>query len=125
MKRDRIEFMIGWLDALRRDDLDTFRAMLDPHIFWQGLREDLVCNGPGEVVEVFVAQRDSNQDIDVLELIGGERRAILHARGAGLREFEGIALPDGIYNVLAIEGGKIWRIDDFASRYRALSTAAS
>jgi hypothetical protein len=32
MKRTNIEFLIGWLDALRRDAPDAAKAMLDPHI---------------------------------------------------------------------------------------------
>ena len=123
MKRTNIEFMIGWLDALRRDDLDSVGAALDPDIVWQGLRDDLACHGPGEVVEVFATQRDASQEIQVLELIGGERHAILHAHGGDLRELEGIPLPDGIYNVFAIEAGKVVRIDDFADRDEAFAAA--
>jgi hypothetical protein len=52
MKRTSIESMIGWLDALRRDDFDLVGAMLDPEIVWRGLREDLVCHGPGQAVGI-------------------------------------------------------------------------
>ncbi len=123
MKRTNLEFMIGWLDALRRDDLESLRATLDPGIVWQGLREDLVCNGPAEVTEIFAAQRDAYGEIEVLELMGGEGHAILHAHGGDIREVEGIPLPDGIYNVFAIEGGQVRRIDDYASREPALAAA--
>ncbi len=37
MKRTNIEFMIGWLDALRRDDLETLRATLEPDVAAAGL----------------------------------------------------------------------------------------
>jgi hypothetical protein len=35
MKRTTIEFMIGWLDALRRDDVATLTATLEPDVVWQ------------------------------------------------------------------------------------------
>jgi len=48
VKRENIEFLIGFLDALRRDDRDAVRAALKPEIVWQGLRPDLVCHGADE-----------------------------------------------------------------------------
>ena len=120
MKRDNIEFMVGWLDALRRDDREALLATLDPGIVWQGLKEEWVCTGPDEVISVFTMQRDAARELDALELIGAEGHAILHARGAGVLEIE---LDDGIYNVFAIEEGSITRIDDYAERRRALAAA--
>lgn len=119
MKRDNIEFIVGWLDALRRDDREALLATLDPGIVWHGL-EEWVCNGPDEVISVFTIQRDAARELDALELIGADGHAILHARGAGLLEIE---LDDGIYNVFAIEEQSITRIDDYAERRRALAAA--
>jgi hypothetical protein len=39
MKRDNIEFLIGWLDALRRDDRAHLAATLSPAIVWQGIKD--------------------------------------------------------------------------------------
>src|SRR3954468_4470233 len=121
MKRDNIEFLIGWLDALRRDD----REARDPGIVWQGLKEEWVCHGPEELVDVFSRQRDAAREVDArevdaLELIGADRHVILHALGTGVLEIE---LDDGIYNVLALDAGRITRIDDYAERERALAAA--
>jgi hypothetical protein len=118
MKRDNIEFLIGWLDALRRDDRDALRATLDPGIVWQGLKEEWVCHGTDEVVDVFTRQRDAAREVAALELIGAEHHAILHAVGAGVLEIE---LDDGIYNVFAISDGRVTRIDDFADRADAMA----
>jgi hypothetical protein len=120
MKRDNIEFMVGWLDALRRDDRMALRTALDPGVVWQGLKDEWICNGPDEVVDVFTAQRDEAREVDSLELLGAERHAILHARGGGALASE---LEDGIYNLFAIEDGRIARIDDYADRERALRAA--
>lgn len=123
MKRNNIELMIGWLNALSRDELDAVRTVLDPHIVWQGLREEWSCHGADAVVDTFAGERDARAEIDAIELIGGEAHVILHARGAGLMAIDDLPLPDGIYNVFAIEGGKVTRIDDYADRAKALTAA--
>jgi hypothetical protein len=120
MRRDNIEFMVGWLEALRHDDREGLLATLDPGVVWQGLEDEWRCSGPDEVVSVFAAQRDQASELDALELIGAERHAILHARGGGALASE---LEDGIYNVFAIEDGCIVRIDDYADRGSALGAA--
>ena len=116
MKRDNIEFLVGWLDALRRDDREALEATLDPGVVWQGLRDEWVCHGPVEVVDTFTGRRDEAREVEAIELIGAERHAILHARGGGVLEIE---LPDGIYNVFAISDGRVTRIDDYADRTAA------
>ena len=120
MKRDNIAFIVGWLDALRRDDRSALRAALDPGVVWQGLKDECICNGPDEVVDVFAAQRDEAREVDSLELLGADRDAILHARGGEALASE---LEDGIYNLFAIEDGRIARIDDYADREPALRAA--
>jgi hypothetical protein len=120
MKRDNVEFMVGWLDALRRDDREALLATLDPSVVWQGLREEWVCHGSEQVVDTFTAQRHETYEVEALELIGAEHHAILHVRGGGVLEIE---LEDGVYNVFAIDGGRIKRIDDYAVRREALGAA--
>lgn len=112
--------MVGWLDALRRDDREALLATLDPGVVWQGLRDEWVCNGPDEVVRVFTTQRDEARELEALELIGAERHTILHTRGGGALASE---LEDGIYNVFAIEDGRIPRINDYPDREPALRAA--
>ena len=123
MKRTNIEFMIGWLDALRRDDHEALRATLEPEIVWQGLREEWTCHGADAVIDTFAAERDARAEIDAIELIGAEDHAILHAHGAGLTAVEDHPLPDGIYNLFTITDGKVTRIEDFDARGKALIAA--
>jgi ketosteroid isomerase-like protein len=123
VKRTNIEFMIGWLDALRRDDLEGLKATLEPEIVWQGLREEWTCHGADSVVDTFAGERDARAEIDAIELIGAEDHAILHAHGAGLTAVDDLPLPDGIYNLFTIEDGKVTRIEDFAERGKALIAA--
>ena len=60
MKRKNIEFLIGFLDALRRDDRDAVRAALKLDIVWRGLRPDLICHDADEVTDMFVGNRDQH-----------------------------------------------------------------
>src|SRR5918992_4920715 len=84
MKRHNIEFLWGWFDALRRRDTDSMGAALDPGVVWQGIRPDLVCHGADEVITAFLTACDANQEIDSLELLGGDRQIVLGARARGL-----------------------------------------
>ena len=92
MKRDNIEFLIAWLDALRRDDRDALRARLDPNAIWQGLRDEWVCQNADEVVDEFAAGRDRYGEIGALALIGAEHHAILHVSGGDVQAVEDIPL---------------------------------
>jgi hypothetical protein len=122
MKRDNIEFMVGWLDALRRDDREALLATLDPDVVWQGLEQEWVCHGPQEVVDTVTEVRDEGREVEAIELIGAERHVIMHAHGGGELATQ---LPDGIYNVFAIQNGRITRIDDYSERAAALGAAES
>src|SRR4051794_15293683 len=123
MRRGNIEVLIGWLDALRRDDRNAMLSMVAADAVWQGLRKEWRCDSGEEIAEMFAARRDHYREIAVLELIGAERHAILHAHGGDVRAVEDVQLPDGIYNVFTIEVARIKRIDDFADRARAHAAA--
>jgi hypothetical protein len=123
VKRHDIEFLWRWFDALRRRDTETMLAGLDDDVVWQGAREGLVCNGPEEVIEAFLAGYDANQDIDSLELFGGERQIVLGVRAPGIGELGEVGIGDEIYNVFTIENGKIIRIEDHLRRDDAFAAA--
>jgi hypothetical protein len=123
MRRTTIEFMIGWLDALRRDDVEALKATLAPDVVWQGLRDEWTCHGPDSVIDTFAGEREAKQEIGALELIGADEHVILHASGGDIVAIEDVPLPDGIYNVFTLDAGTIMRIDDYADRHDALTAA--
>ena len=123
MKRTTIEFMVGWLDALRRDDVQALKATLAPDVVWQGLRDDWACQGSEAVIHTFAGEREAKQEIGALELIGSDDHAILHASGGDVVAIEDVPLPDGIYSVFTLDAGTITRIDDYADRHDALTAA--
>ena len=123
MKRTTIEFMIGWLDALRRDDVEALNSMLAPDVVWQGLRDEWACHGAESVIDTFVGEREAKREIGAIELIGGDDHVILHASGGDIVAIEDVPLLDGIYNVFTLDAGTIIRIDDYADRHEALTAA--
>jgi ketosteroid isomerase-like protein len=123
MKRHNLEVIIAWLDALRRRDLQALRAALDPAVVWQGVREDLSCRGPDDVVAGFLAARDEGYDVDALEIIPAPGHVVLGVRRAELQEIDGTPLHGEIYNVFTVADGTIKRIEDYADRDAALAAA--
>jgi SnoaL-like protein len=123
MKRTTIEFMIGWLDALRRDDVEALKATLAPDVVWQGLRDEWACHGPDAVIDTFTGEREAKEEIGALELLGADDHVILHASGGDIVAIEDVPLPDGIYNVFTLDAGTITRIDDYSDRNEALTAA--
>ena len=123
MKRTTIEFMVGWLDALRREDVDALKVTLAPDVVWHGLREEWACHGADSVIDTFLGERDAKQEIAALELIGADGHVILHASGGDIVAIDDFPLPDGIYNVFTLDAGTITRIDDYADRHGALTAA--
>jgi len=123
VKRHNIELMIAWLDALRRRDIEALLERLDPQTTWQGIRPDLVCQD-SEIVEIFVAQRDQDYDVDALELIGAPDHVILHFRLPEPPQIGDIEVEDGMYHVFRIQGSTITRIEDYVDRAEALRAAS-
>jgi ketosteroid isomerase-like protein len=122
VKRHNIEFLWGWFDALRRRDSASMAAALDPDVVWQGIRPDLVCHGPDEVTAAFATAYDANQEIDALELLGGDRHVVLGARPRELAIAD-VDTGGEIYNVFTIDDDKITRIEDYLQRDEALRAA--
>jgi ribosomal protein S18 acetylase RimI-like enzyme len=122
VKRNNIEFFWGWFDALRRRDTESMAAAVDPGVVWHGVRPDLVCHGPSEVIAAFLTAYDANQEIDSLELLGGDTHIVLGARAPELA-IDDVDTGGEIYNVFKIEGGKITHIEDHLQREEALRGA--
>ena len=123
VKRQQIQSLWGWLDAVRRRDKDAMAAALDPDVFWQGVRPELTCRGAEEVMETYLSGVDALGEVESLELLGAERAAVLVARGSDLGEIGGVGLGSEICNVFTFEDGQIVRIEDYLRRDEALAAA--
>jgi hypothetical protein len=78
--------LADWLDALRRHDFATVERRLDPEVFWQGVREDFVCENRDEAMEMLREQQVEEHGVEALELIATEDRVILGIRSTQLQE---------------------------------------
>jgi hypothetical protein len=121
-KRQNVEFLLGWLDALRRRELAVVAGAMAPDVFWQGVRPDISCEGVEDVVRMFLERRAEEFEIDGLEIIGAEAAAILCVRIPGGYELDGERLGP-FYNVFRIDDGRIVRIEDYLDRDEALRGA--
>jgi limonene-1,2-epoxide hydrolase len=121
-KRQNIEFLLGWLDALRRDDRDAVAGAMAPDLVWQGLRPELACHGVDDVVQMFLDRRAEGFDIEAMELIGAEAGAILCVTIPGGIELDGERIGP-VYNLFRIEDSRIVRIEDYLDRAKALAAA--
>ena len=123
MKRQNIEIVLGFLDAVRRGDRETAAEFLDPEIVWQGVAPDLECRGPGEVLAIFLGRRDEEIEVDRLELIGAHRGAVFAFHRPEVWEVAGVEIRGAMYHAIEIDDGTSSRIADYADRGEALAAA--
>jgi hypothetical protein len=56
-------------------------ALLDPHVIWQGLREEWVCHRPDEVIETLLQGLEARRDVEALEFMRADDRVVMGVRG--------------------------------------------
>jgi ketosteroid isomerase-like protein len=121
MKRQNIEVVLGFLDAIRRRDRDAAADFLHPETVWQGVVPDLVCRSSGEVLDIFFGRRDGQIEVERLELIGAEGGAIFAVHRPEIWEVAGVEIRGAMYHAVDIEYGRITRINDYVERADALA----
>ena len=114
---------VGWLDALRRQDLDAVERRMAPEVFWQGIREDLVCADREEAMELLREQQRQEHGIEALELVATEEKVMLGVRSTQLQEVGGVPLGGQIFQVFTLRDGVIVRVDEYERRGEALAAA--
>ncbi len=117
--------LAGWLDALRRNDLDAMEQRMAPDVFWQGIREDFVCEGREEAMELLREQQREEHGVEALELVGTEEKVMLGVRSIQLQEVGGVALGGQIFQVFTLREGIIVRVDEYERRGEALAAAGA
>ncbi len=115
--------LLDYLSAIREDDRETLWAMLDPDVTWQGLRDEWVCHGPDEVIELLQEGLELRRDVTALEFIRAGDRVVMGVRGPAIDEVGGEPLDGQIFNVFTLRSGRIVRIEDHRLRAEALRSA--
>ena len=117
--------LFGWLDALRRNDLEAMERLMAPDVFWQGIREDFVCAGREEAMELLREQQREDYGVEALELVATEEKVMLGVRSTQLQEVGGVPLGGQIFQVFTLRDGVIVRMDEYERRGEALAAAGA
>jgi hypothetical protein len=117
--------LADWLDALRRHDLEAVERRMDPEVFWQGIREDFVCEDREEAMELLREQQREEHGVEALELVATEKKVMLGVRSTQLQEVGGVLLGGQIFQVFTLRDGVIVRVDEYERRSEALAAAGA
>jgi limonene-1,2-epoxide hydrolase len=139
MRANAIEAVVGWMNAMRRGDLDAAAEWFHPDVTWQGVPEDAVCRNRAEVVDMLrnsltpCAEDPQTYELDeglrgavAVELIAPSAEAVvLGAKVPGLTEVGGAELGGQLFNVFCVRDGRIAAVADYALRHEALEAAGA
>jgi hypothetical protein len=116
--------LADWLDALRRHDFATVEQRMDPQVFWQGVREDFICENRGAAMEMLREQQREEHGVEALELIATEEKGV---RSTQLQEIGDVPLGGQIFQVFTLRhhDGRIVRVDEYRRRSEALEAAGA
>lgn len=68
--------IFDYVGALRECDEEAVRAVLDPNVTRQGLHEEWVCQGPGEVIDTLQEGLRHRRDVAPLEFVRAGSRMV-------------------------------------------------
>jgi hypothetical protein len=117
--------LAGWLDGLRRNDLEAVERRMAPDVFWQGIREDFVCEDREAALALLREQQREEHGVEALELVGTEEKVMLGVRSTQLQEVGGVPLGGQIFQVFTLREGIIVRVDEYERRGEALAAAGA
>jgi ketosteroid isomerase-like protein len=117
-----------WLDAMRRGDVETMAARLAPDVVHQGIRDEWICRGRDEVLQMVRARAGRVPPVEALELVAAGDRVVMSVRGRGigppLDDESGEPRGQAVI-VFTLRDGLIVRMDDYAQRAEALAAAGA
>lgn len=115
--------LLDYLGAIRAGDKEALRALFDPHVTWQGLRQEWVCHGPEEVIDTLRQGLELRRDVVAMEFIRAGDRVVMGVRGPAIDRIDDEELGGQIFNVFTLRNGRIVRIEDQRLRAEALRSA--
>jgi limonene-1,2-epoxide hydrolase len=120
-----LDVVVGWLDAMRRGDLEEVEGWFDPNVTWRGVRDAAVCRSRDEVLDMLQGSLEGRLGAEAVELIAADGAAVLGAKVPGLAEIGGIDLRGQLFNVFRVGCGRIVAVEDYARRNEALAAAGA
>ena len=100
---------------------------MDSQDFWQGVREDFICENRDEAMEMLREQQREEHGVEALELIATEEKVVLGVRSTQLQEIGGVPLGGQIFQVFTLRhhDSRIVRVDEYRRRSEALEAAGA
>jgi ketosteroid isomerase-like protein len=120
-----LDVVVGWLDAMRRGDLEDVEQWFDPQVTWRGVRDADVCRNRDEVLEMLQGSLEGRLGADAVELVAGDGVVVLGAKHPGLGEIGGVDVRGQLFNVFRVGCGRIMAVEDYAHREEALAAAGA
>ena len=139
MTPNALEAVVGWMDAMRRGDLDGAAGWFHPDVTWKGVPDDAVCRNRDDVIAMLgdsltpCPDDPGSYELDeglrgaeAIELIASSPgTVVLGAKVPGLSEVGGMDLAGQLYNVFRVRGGRIVEVTAFARRGDAFAAAGA
>jgi hypothetical protein len=139
MHANAIEAVVGWMDAMRRGDLNDAAGWLHPRVTWKGVPDEAICLNRDEVLDMLrdsltpcpedpqtYEPNESLRGAEAVELIAAPAGAVvLGAKVPGLSEVGGEDLAGQLFNVFRVRDGRIVAVADYALRDEALEAAGA
>jgi limonene-1,2-epoxide hydrolase len=122
---DPLDTVVGWLDAMRRGDVDDVERWLDPNVTWRGVRDTAVCRNREEVIDMLQDSLEGRLGAEAVELITAEGAVVMGAKVPGLAEIGGSDVRGQLFNVFRVGCGRIIAVEDYARREEALTAAGA
>ena len=128
--RSNVEVVFaGWLDAIRRGDLDAMRDALAPDVVHQGVRPEWICRNRDEVLAMAGGRSgEALPAVDALELLAAGDSVVMSVRGPNI----GPPIPPDwderaghLSVVITLADGLITRMQDYERREDALAAAGA
>ena len=118
----------GWVEAIRRRDLDAEAERLAPDVVWQGVEPYLRCPDRDAVLANLREALSHLPAVESIELVAAEDRVMFGVRSPDLTDVAGVPLHGEVYDVFTIADGRVARIEEFKTRdeaVRALTAPAA
>ena len=139
MRPNAIEAVVGWMDAMRRGDLDAAAEWFHAEVTWTGVPAGAVCRNRDEVRDMLRGSLTPCPDdpqsyepdeglrgAEAVELIAPSAgTVVLGAKVPGLAEVGGENLEGQLFNVFRVREGRIVAVADYALRDEALQAAGA
>jgi hypothetical protein len=133
-----IEAVVGWMDAMRRGDLDDAAGWFHPDVTWTGVGKYAVCRNRDDVMGMLgdslvpcpadpqSYEEEGLRGAVAVELIApSQGTVVLGAKVPGMTEVGGMDVGGQLYNVFRVRDGRIAAVADYALREDALEAAGA